>query len=80
MRVYSMTQDEYEERIVSQSKEDHINTPLPVLQERYNSWKKIMNYMSEIKCIPAEMYLLVAITSSGLSDTLFPQERYKEAE
>jgi hypothetical protein len=36
--------------------------------------------MPEIRCIPAETYLLVAITSSGSSDALFPPERYKEAE
>jgi hypothetical protein len=77
---YAMTSEEYEERLLCQSKDGLNNTPLPVLQERYNSWKKVMDYMPEIRCIPAETYLLVAITSSGSSDALFPPERYKEAE
>jgi hypothetical protein len=81
MRVYSMPLKQYEERIKSQSKEGCNNTPLQVLQERYYTWKQVMNYMPEVKCIPTETYLLVAITSSGSSaDALFPQETYKEAE
>eukprot|EP00971_Amphidinium_carterae_P307485 6110555-Amphidinium_carterae.1 len=39
-----------------------------------------MDYMPEIRCIPSETYLLVAITSSGSSDALFPPERYTEAQ
>mgnify|MGYP003690719253 CR=1 FL=1 len=77
---YAMTSEEYEERILCQSKDGRNNTPIPVLQERYNSWKKVMDYMPEIRCIPSETYLLVAITSSGSSDALFPPERYTEAQ
>jgi hypothetical protein len=77
---YGLFRDKNDKKSVLSSKKGHDNMSLLELQRRYEQWKRFINFDPEVKCIPTETYLMVAVTSTGSDDTLSPPQRYKEVE